>query len=463
MKAIIIDDEPKARNLLEILIKENCPKITTVFSAEDLLSGVALIKTEQPQIVFLDIEMPQHSGLEIFDFLDTKDHNFEIIFTTAYSEYAIQAFELSAIDYLLKPLRAEKLKEAVNKAIQNIGKTQINLKLEELRKSLTASNFNKIGLPVADGIKFVNFNSIIMLAADGMYTNVSTVKEGTILVSKPLKFFVEILQKMKTFYRPHRSHLINLSYIKEYIKKEVESYGILKITTKGKEFIDKPYQITLFKERDYSTSISGEIIKSGKDNVMDAALFAMLKDLVKTTSKKLNIPPFAIFQEPSLHEMCMYYPSTQEQLKNIAGVGQGKARRFGEPFLGLINRYVEENNIERPSDFVVKSVANKSAMKINIITNIDKKNNLEDISSQNKITFDELITEIETIVHAGTKININYYIDEMLEEDEQQEIFDYFMEAESDSIDIAYNELDEEYEEEEIRLMRIRFMSEVAN
>lgn len=220
MKAIIIDDEPKARNLLEILIKENCPKITTVFSAEDLLSGVALIKTEQPQIVFLDIEMPQHSGLEIFDFLDTKEHNFEIIFTTAYSEYAIQAFELSAIDYLLKPLRAEKLKEAVNKAIQNIGKTQINLKLEELRKSLTASNFNKIGLPVADGIKFVNFNSIIMLAADGMYTNVSTVKEGTILVSKPLKFFVEILQKINTFYRPHRSYLINLSFIKEYIKKD---------------------------------------------------------------------------------------------------------------------------------------------------------------------------------------------------------------------------------------------------
>jgi ATP-dependent DNA helicase RecQ len=161
--------------------------------------------------------------------------------------------------------------------------------------------------------------------------------------------------------------------------------------------------------------------------------------------------------------MCLYYPSTQEQLKNIAGVGHGKARRFGEPFLALINRYVEENNIERPSDFVVKTVANKSAMKINIITNIDKKNDLEDISSQNKITFDELITEIETIVHSGTKININYHLDEMLDEEEQQEIFDYFMEAETDSIEVAYQELDEDYEEEEIRLVRIRFMSEIAN
>ena len=257
--------------------------------------------------------------------------------------------------------------------------------------------------------------------------------------------------------------IIRQCILQGFLEKEVETYGILKITEKGWDFLKKPYQVTLFKERDYSTTISGDIIKSGKDNVMDVLLFDMLKDLVKKTSKKLNIPPFAIFQEPSLHEMCLYYPSTQEQLKNIAGVGHGKARRFGEPFLSLINRYVEENNIERPSDFVVKMVANKSAMKINIITNIDKKNDLEDISSQNKITFDELITEIETIVHSGTKININYHLDEMLDEEEQQEIFDYFMEAETDSIEVAYQELDEEYEEEEIRLVRIRFMSEVAN
>lgn len=257
--------------------------------------------------------------------------------------------------------------------------------------------------------------------------------------------------------------IIRQTILQGYLEKEVESYGILKINSKGRDFMAKSHTITLFKERDYSTTISGDIIKSGKDNVMDVLLFDMLKDLVKKTSKKMNVPPFVIFQEPSLQEMCLYYPSTQEQLKNISGVGSGKARRFGEPFLALINRYVEDNDIERPSDFVVKSVANKSAMKINIITNIDKKNNLEDISSQNKITFDELITEIETIVHSGTKININYYLDEILDEDEQQEIFDYFMEAETDSIEVAYRELDEEYEEEEIRLVRIRFMSEVAN
>lgn len=220
MKAIIIDDEPKARKLLEVLIKENCPKINTVFSAEDLLSGVEIIKKEQPEMVFLDIEMPEHSGLEIFDFIDKTAYNFEIIFTTAYSEYAIQAFNLSAIDYLLKPLRADKLKEVVDKAISFLGNSQINKRLAELKLSLQNSNFKKIGLPNADGIKFVNFNEIITLEADGMYTKVSTQKDGVILVSKPLKFFVETLQKIKIFYRPHRSYLINLSFIKEYIKKD---------------------------------------------------------------------------------------------------------------------------------------------------------------------------------------------------------------------------------------------------
>ncbi|WP_452232471.1 LytR/AlgR family response regulator transcription factor [Lacinutrix sp. MEBiC02595] len=220
MKALIIDDEKKARQVLRILVEENCPKITEIFEAEDLLSGVALIKKEQPSIVFLDIEMPEHSGLEILNFIEKEVHNFEIIFTTAYSEYAIQAFQLSAIDYLLKPVRPSQVKAAVDKAVAFLGNTQINKRLTELKASLEDSNFKKIGLPNADGIKFVNFTDIIMLEADGMYTNVSTVTHGSILVSKPLKFFVDILQELKTFYRPHRSHLINLSYIKEYIKKD---------------------------------------------------------------------------------------------------------------------------------------------------------------------------------------------------------------------------------------------------
>jgi two-component system LytT family response regulator len=219
MKVVIIDDEPKARKLLEVLIRENCPKVTTIFTAEDLLSGVEVIKQEQPQVVFLDIEMPEHSGLEIFDFIEEDQRNFEIIFTTAYSEYAIQAFQLSAIDYLLKPIRPEKIKEAVDKAIVNIGKSQINIKLEELRQSLTASNFNKIALPVADGIRFVTFKEIVMFEADGMYTKVYTTTQE-ILISKPLKHFVALLQKVPTFYKPHRSYFINLTYIKQYVKSD---------------------------------------------------------------------------------------------------------------------------------------------------------------------------------------------------------------------------------------------------
>ncbi len=220
MKAIIIDDESKARNLLKILIQENCPKITEIFEAGDLLSGVEIIKEETPNIVFLDIEMPEHSGLEILNFIEKDVLNFEIIFTTAYSEYAIQAFQLSAIDYLLKPVRPSQIKEAVDKAIQLIGKSQINTRLEELKNSLSTSNFNKIGLPVSDGIKFVSFEDIILMEADGMYTKISTKTENEILISKPLKHFVDLLKNIPTFYKPHRSFLINLKYITQYVKSD---------------------------------------------------------------------------------------------------------------------------------------------------------------------------------------------------------------------------------------------------
>lgn len=219
MKAIIIDDEKKARNVLRILIEEHCPKITAIFEAEDLLSGVELIKQEAPNIVFLDIEMPEHSGLEILNFIEKEIFNFEIIFTTAYSEYAIQALQLSAIDYLLKPVRPNQVKEAVEKAIKFIGKSQTNLKLEQLKETLQTSNFNKIALPVANGIKFVNFDTIVTLKADGMYTKITTTSEE-FLISKPLKHFVELLKNINLFYKPHRSYLINLKYIKEYVKSD---------------------------------------------------------------------------------------------------------------------------------------------------------------------------------------------------------------------------------------------------
>lgn len=219
MKAIIIDDEPKARRLLNVILQENCPKVTNILEAENLLDGIQLIKEHQPEVVFLDIEMPEHSGLEILDFLDRDELNFEIVFTTAYSDYAIQAFELSAVDYILKPLRPQKVIEAVDKVTATLGTTSINEKLEELKTALASSNFKKIALPVADGITFVAFDEIITLEADGMYTKINTVKEEY-LISKPLRHFAELLQKIPTFYRPHRSHLINLSFIKQYVKSD---------------------------------------------------------------------------------------------------------------------------------------------------------------------------------------------------------------------------------------------------
>ncbi len=256
--------------------------------------------------------------------------------------------------------------------------------------------------------------------------------------------------------------IIRQSLLQGFIKKEVESYGIIKITEKGKSFLEKPFDISLFMERDYSM-LTGPIIETNKNTVVDEMLFKLLKDLTKKVSKEKSIPPFAVFQQLSLQEMCIHYPLTQDELKNISGVGAGKAKRFGEPFLKLIEKYVDENNIDRPNDFVVKSVANKSALKIHIITSIDKKSDLADIASQNNIKFDELLVEVETIVNSGTKINLNYYIDDMLEEEEQEEIFEYFMESDTDSLEKAYEEFEEEYEEEELRLMRIKFMSEVAN
>lgn len=220
MKAIIIDDERKARNLLRVLIEENCPKINEVFEAEDLLSGVALIKERQPQIVYLDIEMPEHSGLELLNFINKDEINFEIIFTTAYSEFAVKAFQFSAIDYLLKPLHVEAVVDATKKAIAQIGKSNISLKLEELKNSLKSSNFNKIGLPFADGFKFVTIEDVILFEADGMYTKVTTIKEAEMLVCKPLRHFVTLLENLPYFYKPHRSYFINLKFIKEYIKKD---------------------------------------------------------------------------------------------------------------------------------------------------------------------------------------------------------------------------------------------------
>ncbi|MFD2561235.1 LytR/AlgR family response regulator transcription factor [Aquimarina rubra] len=218
--AIIIDDEKKARQLLTIALQEYCPQVTEIHEAKDLLSGVAMIKKHQPQIVFLDIEMPEHSGLQIMEFLDEKDLTFEIIFTTAYSEYAIEAFQFSAIDYLLKPLRPQQIREAVAKAEKVIGKTQIYNRLQELSTIFKNNNFSKVALPVADGVLFLALDEIICLKADGMYTIVYAVSNDEILISKPLKHFSEIMVQRPNFYRPHRSYIINVNHVKKYVKQD---------------------------------------------------------------------------------------------------------------------------------------------------------------------------------------------------------------------------------------------------
>ena len=220
MKVIIVDDEPKARNLLKVLLEENCPKIQEIHMAASLMECVDLLKTVQPKIVFLDIAMPKHSGLELLDFIEPKEVTFEIVFTTAYNQYALQAFELSAVDYLLKPLRASQVVKAVEKCLALIGNSQIEEKLQELKRSLTLDEFKKIGLPVASGIQFVELKDIICFEGEGMYTKIATVQEPELLISKPIKYFADLLQEVPYFYKPHRSYLVNLRFIKQYVKSD---------------------------------------------------------------------------------------------------------------------------------------------------------------------------------------------------------------------------------------------------
>jgi len=248
------------------------------------------------------------------------------------------------------------------------------------------------------------------------------------------------------------------------IYKDIESYGILKLTEEGEKFVANPNSFMLIRETDYSTDDDSDIIVSANaKDAFDEVLYKMLIDLRKSISKTHNVPPFVVFQENSLKEMAFQYPITIEELTNVQGVGHGKAVRYGKAFLELISKYVLENEIDRPQDLVVKSIVNKSGLKVQLIQNIDRKLPLEDISKAQGKTMDEIIDEIEAIVMSGTKVDICYYLDEILDDDNQDEIFDYFREAESDSLVDAYNEFDGDYTEEELRLMRIKFMSEMGN
>lgn len=255
------------------------------------------------------------------------------------------------------------------------------------------------------------------------------------------------------------------SMIAGFISKDIENYGLLKMTQKGYDFLEDPYDFLLVRNHDYDAiEEEANAAAAQASGAGDPELFAMLKDLRKKISKKLNLPPFVIFQDPSLADMALQYPITLEELKYIQGVGEGKAKRYGREFVELIKAYVEENEIDRPQDMVVKSVANKSKLKVGIIQSIDRKISLDDIADSKGIDMKELISELEAIVNSGTKINIDYYLDEVLDEEHQEEIFDYFREAEDDSIDAALKELGEDdYSEDDIRLMRIRFLSEMGN
>ena len=259
--------------------------------------------------------------------------------------------------------------------------------------------------------------------------------------------------------------VIRQMLIRGLLAKDIENYGILKVTPSGYEFLEKPYSIMLTRDHDYDSLDEGGLINgAAKTDALDITLFTMLKDLRRDISKKENLPPFVIFQDPSLEDMTIQYPTNLEELKNISGVGAGKAAKYGEPFVELIKTYVEENEIIRPMDMVVKSVVNKSGMKVFIIKSIDKKLPLEVIADSKTLTVSELITEIEHIVSAGTKLDLNYYINETIDEYHQEDIMEYFSEAKSDSLQDALVELGEdEFTEEEIRLMRIKYMSDVGN
>lgn len=248
------------------------------------------------------------------------------------------------------------------------------------------------------------------------------------------------------------------------LHKDIETYGVIKLTDVGRAYLKEPQAFTLIKESDYTGDAheDSSFVTTAKA-AFDDVIYDMLVDLRKSIAKKHQLPPFVIFQEVSLKEMAFQYPITLEELTSVQGVGQGKAMRYGKEFIELIGRYVEENDIDRPTDLVMKSIVNKSGLKVQMIQNIDKKLPLEDIAKAQGKTFQEILEEIEAIVNSGTRVNIQYYIDNILDPDNQEEIMDYFKDSESDSILDAYHEFDGDYTEEELRLMRIKFISEMGN
>ena len=258
--------------------------------------------------------------------------------------------------------------------------------------------------------------------------------------------------------------VIQQALISGYLEKDVENYGLLKMTAAGKKFLKSPKPFKIVEDRDFDEEENEDMpMRTGGTVVVDPGLFTMLKDLRKKVAKKHALPPYVIFQDPSLEAMATTYPITIEELRNIPGVGEGKAKRYGQEFVDLIRRHVEENEIERPEDMRVRTVANKSKMKVSIIQSIDRKVALDDIALAKGIEFGELLDEVESIVYSGTKLNIDYFLEEVLDDDKVDEIYEYFKESETDDVEDALDELGDDFSEEEIRLVRLKFISEMGN
>ncbi len=257
--------------------------------------------------------------------------------------------------------------------------------------------------------------------------------------------------------------VIRQALIARYLSKEVENYGLLKVTKEGHQFLKKPVSFKITEDNDFDVTEEEVPLRGGGSCAVDPTLYSMLKDLRKTLSKQLNVPPYVIFQDPSLEAMATIYPVTLEELQNIPGVGAGKAKRYGTEFCKLIQKHCNENEIERPEDLRVRTVANKSKLKVSIIQAIDRQVALDDIANSKGMDFNELLDEVEAIVYSGTKLNIDFFLREIMDEDHMEDIYDYFRESTTDDLETAVEELGEDYTEEEIRLVRIKFISEMAN
>ena len=256
--------------------------------------------------------------------------------------------------------------------------------------------------------------------------------------------------------------VIRQALIAGYMKKDVENYGLLKLTSAGKKFLKSPESFMIVLDNEFSDDDDEEMVE-GQGGALDPTLFAMLKDLRKKVAKQKGVPAYAVFQEGSLEQMATVYPVTLEELQQVQGVGAGKARKFGKEFVELIKRHCEENEIERPEDLRVRTVAKKSAVKVKIIQSIDRQVALDDIANAQGLEFEELLDEVEAIVYSGTKLNIDYFLEEVMDDDHVDDIYDYFSESETDDLDTAMDELGDDYSEDEVRLVRIKFLSEVAN